>query len=385
MPYWVTIERLISWTSRRSSDARRDLAEDQVLCHAPSEEHDHVVEELLLRLQVAVLLRQVQRVAERLAARDDRDAVDLLHRLEELRAQRVAGLVVGHHLLLVLGDHAARLHARHDALGAAWKSLVTSASRWSRPAKIAASLQMFARSAPVMPLVWRATASMSTSSASGLPRVDREDAAAPLRSGGGRDLAVEAARPKQSRVELLEQVELAMTTTLSASPKPSSSTSSWFSVWSFSPAMSLPRVDGVELVDEDDRRRGLARLAEQPPDTRGAEAGEHLDERRGRLREELRVRLARHRLGEQRLAGAGRAVKQDALRDLRAELLEALRVAHELHDLAQLVLGLLDARHVLPAHRARQEGAISCGFVRGMYWTIQTTATAIRPMKMIGR
>ena len=31
-----------------------------------------------------------------------------------------------------------------------------------------------------------------------------------------------------------------------------------------------------------------------------------------------------------------------------------------------------------------EEGAISCGFVRGMYWTIQTTATAIRPMKMIG-
>ena len=31
-----------------------------------------------------------------------------------------------------------------------------------------------------------------------------------------------------------------------------------------------------------------------------------------------------------------------------------------------------------------EDGAISCGFVRGMYWTIQTTATAIRPMKMIG-
>ena len=29
-------------------------------------------------------------------------------------------------------------------------------------------------------------------------------------------------------------------------------------------------------------------------------------------------------------------------------------------------------------------GAISCGFVRGMYLTIQTTASAIRPMKMIG-
>ena len=67
-----------------------------------------------------------------------------------------------------------------------------------------------------------------------------------------------------------------------------------------------------------------------------------------------RVRLVRHGLGEQRLAGAGRAVQQDALRHLRAELAEALRVAHELHDLAQLVLRLLDALHVLPADGARR-------------------------------
>ena len=33
-----------------------------------------------------------------------------------------------------------------------------------------------------------------------------------------------------------------MTTSCSRPPKPSSSTSSWFSVWSFSPEMSLPRV-----------------------------------------------------------------------------------------------------------------------------------------------
>ena len=83
--------------------------------------------------------------------------------------------------------------------------------------------------------------------------------------------------------------------------------------------MPRRRADGVELVDEDDRRRVLARLVEQAPDARGAEAGEHLDERRRRLREELGARLVRDGLRQQRLAGAGRAVQQDALRDLRAE------------------------------------------------------------------
>jgi hypothetical protein len=41
------------------------------------------------------------------------------------------------------------------------------------------------------------------------------------------------------------------------------------------------RADGVELVDEDDRRRVLPRLVEELADARRTEAGEHLHERRG--------------------------------------------------------------------------------------------------------
>ena len=73
-----------------------------------------------------------------------------------------------------------------------------------------------------------------------------------------------------------------MITTSSAPPKPSSSTSSWFRVWSCSRlwrAARTGRADGVELVDEDDRGRVLARLFEELADAGGAEAGEHLDER----------------------------------------------------------------------------------------------------------
>ena len=43
--------------------------------------------------------------------------------------------------------------------------------------------------------------------------------------------------------------------------------------------------------------------------------GEHLDEGRGRLREEGRAGLGRDRLGEQRLAGARRPVQQHAARE----------------------------------------------------------------------
>ena len=142
-----------------------------------------------------------------------------------------------------------------------------------------------------------------------------------------------------------------MTTTSSRPPKPSSSTSSWLSVWSFSPGdvLAAGGAHGVELVDEDDGRRVLAGLLEQPPDARGAQAGEHLDERGGRLGEELGAGLLGHGLGEQRLAGAGRPVEQDALGHARAEVAEALGVLEELDHLAQLVLGLVGAGHVVPA------------------------------------
>ena len=190
-------------------------------------------------------------------------------------------------------------------------------------------------------------------------RVHVEDLAAALEVGRrDEDLPVEAAGAQQRRVELVEQVGGGDHDDLVAAAKPSSSTSSWLSVWSFSPEMSLPRVAPTASSSSMKMIAGrlLARLAEQPPDARRAEAGEHLDERGRRLGEELGVRLVGHRLGEQRLAGAGRPVQQDALRHLRAELAEALRVAQELHDLAQLVLRLLDAGHVLPPRPTAEVG-----------------------------
>ena len=74
------------------------------------------------------------------------------------------------------------------------------------------------------------------------------------------------------------------------------------------------RSNGVELVDEDDRGGGLARLLEEAADARGAEAGEHLDERGGGLGEEGRAGLVRDCLRQERLAGAGWPVEEDSLR-----------------------------------------------------------------------
>ena len=80
MPYSKTIERASSVDLLEVvRGAVRDAAEDDLLGGAPGEVHLHHVDELLLRVQVPVLAREVERVAERLAARDDRHLLDRQH------------------------------------------------------------------------------------------------------------------------------------------------------------------------------------------------------------------------------------------------------------------------------------------------------------------
>ena len=183
------------------------------------------------------------------------------------------------------------------------------------------------------PGVWPASVSTSMTLASGLPRVwTSRIFARPLRSGPvDGDLTVEAARAQQGGIEDvgpvggrdhddvvlgLEAVHLdqQLIERLLALVVTAAETGA---------AMAADRVD---LVHEDDAGRILLGLLEQVAHARGADADEHLHEVRARDREERHARLTRDRAGQQRLAGARRAVEQHALRDPRAERLELLRV-----------------------------------------------------------
>ena len=104
--------------------------------------------------------------------------------------------------------------------------------------------------------------------------------------------------------------------------------------------------DRVELVDEDDRRRLLLGLSEEVAHAAGADADDHLDELGGAQREERDIRLAGDRAGEQRLARAREARTAARLGDRRAEPAILLGALEEVDDLDQLLLGLVDPRHV---------------------------------------
>ena len=102
--------------------------------------------------------------------------------------------------------------------------------------------------------------------------------------------------------------------------------------------------DRVELVEEDDAAAELAGLGEQLADALGADADVLLDELRAGRVVERDAGLGRDRAGEHRLAGARRAVQHDPARDPGAELVEALGRLQELDRLGQLELGLVTRR-----------------------------------------
>src|SRR5579864_2848846 len=104
--------------------------------------------------------------------------------------------------------------------------------------------------------------------------------------------------------------------------------------------------NGIDFVDENDAGGILLALLEEIAHAARAYSDKHFDEVRARNGEERNIGLARNRAGQQRLASSGRPDQQDSLWNATAQLLELLRLAQELNNLAQLFLGFFYASHV---------------------------------------
>ena len=121
MPKRMTICLAVAVTFSRSFDAPVVISPKTISSAARPPSVIAIVSfELRARGEELVLLRQRDRVAERLAAGDDRDLVDRVGVLEVVADDRVAHLVVGGDQALLLAHHAGLLlragdHA-HDPL-----------------------------------------------------------------------------------------------------------------------------------------------------------------------------------------------------------------------------------------------------------------------------
>src|SRR5256714_4763093 len=335
--------------------AGRDLVEDDLLRRAAAERHRHLVHERTARGEVPVLGRQRDREAERLAAGDDRDLVDRVGVLEVVADERVAHLVVGRDLALVLREEPRLLlRAGHDAHDPLLQLLLLddllAAPRREQRRLVDEVREVGAGEAG------RAGGERTEIDlgCEGLAlRVHLEDPLAGDRVGPvDDDLPVEAAGAQERRVEDVGTVgggdEDDVVLHLEAVHLDEQLVQRLLAlVVAAAETGATVAADGVDLVHEDDARRRLLRLLEQVAHTGRADADEHLDEVRARDTEERNAGLARDRAREQRLTGAGRPVEQDALRDARAERLELLRVLEELLDLLELLDRLVHAGDVL--------------------------------------
>jgi hypothetical protein len=310
-----------------------------------------------LAVVAAVLLRQRHRRAAHLAARDDRHLVDRVGvGLQQVLHDRVAGLVVGGGELSF--SSITRLLRARPKRTLSRASSRSSCSMNSLPASVAPEGRLVddrgevgaaepgrgageAEQVDVRPELHLAAVDLQDVHAA--LHVGQRDVHLPVEAAGAGEggvehvdavgagdddhlvVRVEAVHLDEDRVERL----LALVVPAGAE------------------ARAAAAADGVDLVEEDDAGAVVLRLLEQVADPAGADADEHLDEVGAADREERHVGLAGDRLGEQRLAGAGLADEQHAARDAAAEALELLRVLEELDDLHHLVLGLLDAGHVV--------------------------------------
>src|SRR5919108_2005229 len=333
--------------------AVRDAPEDDLLGGTARERDLHPVDELLAGVQVPLLVRQVERVAEGLAARDDRR---LLHRegaAHEVRHERVAAFVVSEDPLLLLGHHAPLLQSGDHALHRVVEVRLVDVLLVLAPGEDRGFVRDVREVGAGQPgRLSRDRRQVDVGGERLAAGVDVEDRLAAVQVGRrDEDLAVEAAWAEQRRVEVLETVRGGHDDDLVAvveAVQLDEQLVQRLILLAVEAVAGAGGADGVELVDEHDRGRVLARLLEELADACGAEAREHLDERRGALRVEVGARLVCDRLREQGLAGARRAVEEDALRDAGAELREPLRVAQEVDDLLHLLARLLEARDVLP-------------------------------------
>src|SRR4029079_7684625 len=105
--------------------------------------------------------------------------------------------------------------------------------------------------------------------------------------------------------------------------------------------------DGVDLVDEDDRRRTLLRGIEQIANAASADADEHLNELGAGDGIEGDARFAGDAAGQERLARPGGTIEEHALGHPAAELLELFGILQELDDFHQIGFDAFDARDVL--------------------------------------
>ncbi len=329
------------------------MTEHELLGSAAAERHREPGNECVAAEVPAVLFHPLLRDAERSAVRHDGDLLDRVGPGRQECDERMTALVVRNDSPL-LRVRQCRLTGPEEDLVETLLELGRTHGLASPPCREQRCLvgevrQIGARKACCL---LRDIGQVHVGCQWDVPRVDAQDrlASGTVRVADGH-LAVEPARPQQGRIQDVGSVRCGDDDHRGRRVKAvhlGQQLVQRLLALVVAPAQARPTLapDRVDLVDEDDRRRGRLRLREQIAHARGADTDEQLDELGRSDAEEGDMRLARHRPREERLPGSRRADEEHATWQPGAELLEAGGVHEEVHDLGQLGLGLVLARDI---------------------------------------
>src|SRR5262245_52059766 len=111
-------------------------------------------------------------------------------------------------------------------------------------------------------------------------------------------------------------------------------------------AMAAVTAYGVNFVDKNDAGRGFLSLLEHVANARGTDADKHLHKVRAADREKRYVSFTSDGARQQGFASSGRADHQHALGNTATQFLKFLRIAQELDQFLNFILGFLYSGHV---------------------------------------
>ena len=315
--------------------ARRDVIAHELLGNAAAQEHGKLVEHLVLGLEEVILLRKLQRVAQSLAAADDRNLMNRIGVLQDVTHQSVTALMIGNRGALGLGHHATLAlrsgnHALHRLLDLVHRDHGTMAASGQQRRFVEQVCQIGTGKAnghlgellKLNVLVHRLILGMYAQDLLATLYVRTVDRDLTIKTTGAQQCRIQnigaiGCGDQDDRLAFLKTVHLdqqlverLLALVVTAAQTGSALTS-----------------HGIDLVNKDDRRSLRLGLLKEVAHAAGTDTHEHLDKVRTRDAKERHARLAGNGLGQQRLTGTRRAHQQNAARDLGTQFAIAVRIA----------------------------------------------------------
>ena len=338
--------------------ARGNVVAENLFRNATAHEHRQLVKHLTQRVQHLIFLWNGQRVAQRTAARDNRNLVDGICVLKQVTDQRMTAFVVRDSLLRVLvHNEALALGTSHNALHGLGDlglrdNLLVATSR-QKSAFVHEVRKVGARKAR---RERRHALQVHVRTQGFALCMHFQNALAALYIGRvHHNLAVEATRAQQRRVQNIHAVRggnkhhgVVLVKAVHFNKQLIQRLLAF--IMAATHTSTTLTTNGVNLVDEDNGRTCLFCLIKQVAHTGSAHAHEHFHKVRTRNAEERHARFTCNGTREQRFTSTRRAHQKAAARNLCSHGLIFVGICQEILDLAHFLYGFVHAGNVVKRH-----------------------------------